>query len=97
MAYQRTKLEYKRIRDAIEDAVAGSLTAHKPGVKQNLQVLRNIRLTCIQAVRDLVDGDWAALQRLQDAEAARLSQDLKPSSHQLYGLLVKHHLQLFEY
>jgi hypothetical protein len=70
---QVAQLKHNGIGNAVEDTIAGSLAAYKPGVEENLKVFRYVRLISLQRLDDLADGHCFTLKCLQDAEAARLS------------------------
>src|SRR5271157_823793 len=89
-AHQLAELKHNRIGNAVEDAVSGPLAAHKPSVEQNLKVFRYVRLISFQALDDLVDGHGSALKCLQNAQAARLAEDLEAAGNQFDHLPVDH-------
>jgi hypothetical protein len=43
--YQLAELENDGVGDSVENTVAGSLAANKPGVEENLKVFRYVWLT----------------------------------------------------
>lgn len=62
-AHQVAKFEYDGISNAIENAISRTLTTDQPGVKENLQVLRNVGLISIKGADDLADGHRSTLKR----------------------------------
>ncbi len=53
-------------------------------------MLRHVRLSCAQLRHDLVYTPVAALQRLQDAKPAGLSQHLKAARDEIDDVFVDH-------
>ena len=89
-AHQLTQLEYHRISNAVQDTVTGTLATHEPGIEEDLKVFRYVGLIPVQLDDNLVNGHCTALKCLQDAEAARLPENLESAGDQLDHLLVDH-------
>jgi hypothetical protein len=89
-AHQFAQLEYHRISNAVKDTVAGTLAIHESGIEEDLKVFRYVGLIPVQLADDLVHGPCTALKCLQDAEAARLPENLESPGDQLDHLLVDH-------
>ena len=89
-AYQLAEPEHDWISNAVENTVAGTLAAHKSGIVENLKVFRYVGLIAVQLTDNLVDRSRSVLKCLQDAEAARLPENLESAGDPLDHLLVDH-------
>jgi len=89
-AHQIAEFEYDRVSDAVKHVVAGTLSAHKAGVKQDLKMLRDVGLVSLQGVDNLVDRHGPLFQRLQNAQPARFSQYLESPGHKFDHFAVDH-------
>jgi hypothetical protein len=89
-AHQLAELEHDRIGNAVENAVAGTLATHEPGIEEYLKVFRYVGLIPVQLADNLVNGHCTTLKCLQDAEAARFPENLESAGDHLDHLLVDH-------
>ena len=89
-AHQLAEPKHNRISNAVENTVAGTLAAHESGIEEDLKVFRYVGLIPFQLADNLVNGHCTALKCLQDAEAARLPENLESAGDQLDHLLVDH-------
>ena len=89
-AHQFTQLEYHRISNAVQNTVTGTLATHESGIEEDLKVFRYVGLIPVQFADNLANGHCTALKCLQDAEAARLPENLESAGDQLDHLLVDH-------
>lgn len=79
-AHQFAEPEYKGVSDTIEDAVARPFSSDEPGIKQDLQVLRNVGLAPVEVVYDLIDGHRPTSEDFENSQAAGLSKHLESAS-----------------
>ena len=89
-AHQIAEPKHNWISNAVENTVAGTLATHESGVEEDLKVFRYVGLISVQLADNLVNGHCTALKCLQDAEAARLPENLESAGDQLDHLLVDH-------
>ena len=89
-AHQLAEPKHDRISNAVENTVAGTLATHESGIEEDLKVFRYVGLIPVQLADNLVNGHCTALKCLQDAEAARLPENLESAGDQLDHLLVDH-------
>jgi hypothetical protein len=72
-AHQFAKLEYDRVRDAVKYVVSHTFSTHKPSVEEDLKMFRDVGLTSLQRVYNLVNGERPLFKNLQDAQTTRFS------------------------
>lgn len=89
-AHHVAQLEYDWFGAAVKDAVAGTLAADQTGVEENLQVLRYVGLTRFDGLDNLVHRHRLMLERLQNPQAAGISQNLESPGNHVYHLAMDH-------
>ena len=89
-AHELAEPKHDWISNAVENTVAGTLATHESGIVEDLKVFRYVGLIPVQLADNLVNGHCTALKCLQDAEAARFSENLESAGDQLDHLLVDH-------